>query len=298
MHRPRGVRMRRSTVPTSPTPGGRRSHAASGILGGPVDAPARLRAAYARLPATTGLQATHRASGFRGTVLRCEGPGVFLRGATGLERLFPLETGAFSVDGQAVTLIRPVTADPRQAPTRTASGSRAVANQRARTARAARIYVEGVHDAELVEAVWGDDLRVEGVVVERLDGIDHLDDAIRDFAPGARRRLGVLVDHLVPGSKEARIAASIANPHVLVTGTPYVDVWQAIRPKVLGIDAWPVIPKGESWKDGIARAFGEPNTGRLWKQLLVKVGSFADLEPPFVGAVEELIDFVTAGDGT
>ena len=290
--------MRRSTVPTSPTPRGRRSRAASGILGGPVDAPARLRAAYPRQPATSGLQATHRASGFRGTVLRCEGSGVFLRGATGLERLFPLETGAFSVDGQAVTLTRPVTDDPRQAPQRTASGSRAVADHRARTARAARIYVEGVHDAELVEAVWGDDLRVEGVVVERLDGIDHLADAIREFAPGARRRLGVLVDHLVPGSKEARIAASIANPHVLVTGTPYVDVWQAIRPKVLDIDAWPVIPKGENWKEGIARAFGEPNAGRLWKQLLGKVGSFADLEPPFVGAVEELIDFVAAGDGT
>ena len=47
------------------------------------------------------------------------------------------------------------------------SGSMAVAGAKARTARAARIVVEGVHDAELVERVWGDDLRIEGVVVER-----------------------------------------------------------------------------------------------------------------------------------
>ena len=47
--------------------------------------------------------------------------------------------------------------------TRTASGSRAVAGTRARVARGSRIWVEGRHDAELVEHVWGDDLRVEGV---------------------------------------------------------------------------------------------------------------------------------------
>ena len=50
-------------------------------------------------------------------------------------------------------------------------------------ARASRILVEGVHDAELVEKVWGDDLRVEGVVVERLDGMDHLA-AVVAFRPG------------------------------------------------------------------------------------------------------------------
>jgi hypothetical protein len=32
--------------------------------------------------------------------------------------------------------------------------------------------------------------------------------------------LGVLADHLVPGSKETRIAATVSGEHVLVTGIP------------------------------------------------------------------------------
>lgn len=46
-----------------------------------------------------------------------------------------------------------------------------------------RIYVEGVHDAALVEKVWGHDLRVEGVVVEYLEGIDHLPSVVEEFGP-------------------------------------------------------------------------------------------------------------------
>lgn len=85
----------------------------------------------------------------------------------------------------------------------------AVAPGRARTALASRIYVEGRHDAELVEQVWGADLRVEGVVVEYLGGVDDLAAIVAEFNPGPGRRLGVLVDHLVTGSKEARIADSV-----------------------------------------------------------------------------------------
>ena len=83
------------------------------------------------------------------------------------------------------------------APTRTASGSVAVPGTKARVARASRIFVEGRHDAELVEKVWGDDLRIEGVVVEYLEGVDDLAEHLRDFRPGPERRVGVLVDHLV-----------------------------------------------------------------------------------------------------
>jgi hypothetical protein len=117
-----------------------------------------------------------------------------------------------------------------QGPTRSASGSVKVVGHTARTARAARIWVEGLHDAELVERVWGHDLRVEGIVVEPMHGMDDLAAAVAAFEPGPHRRLGILVDHLVAGSKETRAAQQVIGPNVLVTGHPYVDVWEAVKP--------------------------------------------------------------------
>jgi len=270
----------------------------SGILSGPIDASPtdKLAAIYPKVPAVAGMSLVHRASGFSGSLVRLEGGGVELRGQTGHVRVFRLAPGAFATDGKAVSLIKPPTSGPSRTPTITASGSVSVADVPARTARAGRIWVEGVHDAELVERVWGDDLRIEGVVVERLDGIDHLDRAIVEFRPGPARRLGILVDHLVDGSKESRIAQGLRQADVLVTGTPFVDVWQAVRPSVVGIEAWPQIPKGTEWKVGVCEAlgFGEPKSA--WRRILASVSSYADLEPALVGAVERLIDFVTTTD--
>ncbi|NTW42290.1 MAG: DUF3097 family protein, partial [Cellulomonadaceae bacterium] len=184
------------------------------------------------------------------------------------------------------------------------SGSRAVATP-ARVARGGRIWVEGKHDAELVEKVWGDDLRVEGVVVEMLDGVDDLAGAVAEFGPGPGRRLGVLVDHLVAGSKESRIAdeAMRAAPagSLLVLGHPYVDVWQVVRPERVGLTAWPTIARGASWKHGILAALGWPHAdqadvARGWVKILGSVRDFRDLEPTLLGRVEELIDFVTVED--
>jgi hypothetical protein len=213
-------------------------------------------------------------------------------------RAFPFGPG-FLLDGKPVTL-RPQAGKAAATPTRTASGSRAVADHKARVALPSRIYVEGRHDAELVEKVWGDDLRVEGVAVEYLGGIDDLAGIVEEFAPGPDRRLGVLVDHLVSGSKETRIAAQVSGrPHVLVVGHPYVDVWQSVKPDRLGMAAWPVIPRGTDWKHGICEAMGWPHSdqadiARAWKHILSRVDSYSDLEPAFLGRVEELIDFVTA----
>jgi hypothetical protein len=97
---------------------------------------------------------------------------VELEDRSGKRRTFPLGPG-FLLEGGPVILTAPArqAANRPSHPTRTASGSVAVPGVRARTARASRIYVEGRHDAELVEKVWGDDLRIEGVVVEYLEGI-------------------------------------------------------------------------------------------------------------------------------
>ena len=268
----------------------------AGILSGPVDGPARVRAAYPEVDGAPGLRTRHRGSGFTGTLARWERDGLVLRGASGLERIFVPTPGGFDVEGKAVTLVRPPVARPVVgAAAVTASGSLAVAGQRARVARASRILVEGVHDAELVERVWGDDLRVEGVVVERLDGIDDLADVVDRFGPGPGCRLGILVDHLVPGSKEARLATEVRHPHVLVTGTPFVDVWQAVKPAVVGIAGWPDVPRGVDWKTGVCTHLGvDPAT--MWPRIRSSVRSYVDLEPALVGAVERLIDFVTEAE--
>jgi hypothetical protein len=222
----------------------------------------------------------------------------------GQRRTFPLGPG-FLLEGVPVVLVAPTRRGPAPS-TRTASGSVAVPGTRARVARASRIFVEGRHDAELVEKVWGDDLRVEGVVVEYLEGVDDLPEHLRDFRPGPERRVGVLVDHLVPGSKESRIAASVARgpagAHVLVVGHPFVDIWAAVKPGRFGIQAWPQVPRHLEWKKGVCQALGWPHRdqadiARAWKHILGGVRSYADLEPTLLGRVEELIDFVTTPGG-
>lgn len=251
------------------------------------------------VPAEVDLVVEEVTTGFCGAVIRCEktaqGPTVTLEDRFGKHRVFPMEPRGFLLEGRVVTLVRP-SAPAARGPQRTASGSLAVPGARARVARAGRIYVEGRHDAELVERVWGDDLRIEGVVVEYLEGIDDLPAIVDSFAPGPDARLGVLVDHLVPGSKESRIAAAVTGTDVLVVGHPYVDVWEAVKPSSLGIPAWPRIPHGQDWKTGVCRSLGWPeNTGAAWQRILSSVRTYKDLEPALLGRVEELIDFVTVG---
>ncbi len=275
---------------------------------GPQDLSAPAKKQLPEVAVQRGMVLEDVQSGWVGEVTRVEKSGgmhvVSLEDRRGKTKSFQLGFG-FLLEGQAIRLMPPA---PRPAASavpsgRTASGSVRVQGQRAQVAKASRIWVEGKHDAELVEKVWGDDLRVEGIVVEPLHGVDDLKSAIADFNPGSGRRLGILVDHLVPGSKESRIAADAmtvpgAAGNVLIVGHPYVDVWQAIRPKVLGIDAWPAVPRGIDWKTGILSAFGWPHetaedVGLGWQRLLGAVRTYADLEASLLGRVEEVIDFLT-----
>jgi hypothetical protein len=223
---------------------------------------------------------------------------VTLEDRHGRRRVFPMLPAMFLIDGAPVTLVRPTAAAPaKRARSKTASGSVAVVNAPALVARASRIWVEGIHDAALVERIWGHDLRVEGIVVEPLGGIDNLLDALREFSPGPTRRVGVLVDHLVAGSKETRIVDEVKRAgfasDVLVTGHPYVDVWQAVKPAALGITAWPSVPRSVEWKVGVCTALGVSDPREMWRRVLAGVDDFGDIEVPLLRAVEELIDFVT-----
>lgn len=247
-----------------------------------------------------GLVLEETGTGFVGAIVAYNNGMIELEDRSGAIRTFTLGAG-YLIDGKPVKLVRPT---PKVAAgMRSASGSVAVENHRARIALPSRIFVEGRHDAELVEKIWGHDLRIEGVVVEYLEGIDDLESVIRDFAPGPGRKVGVLVDHLVAGSKESRIADAVSRGawqgYVLVVGHPYIDIWQSVKPSRLGIEAWPVIPRSVEWKHGICDAFGWPHgeqadIARAWQHILSKVESYADLEPQLLGKVEQLIDFVTA----
>jgi hypothetical protein len=252
---------------------------------------ARPRRVVDEVEAELGLVVEDADEGFCGAVVGFEHGAVVLEDRFGKRRLFPLSAAAFRLDGVPVTLRRPAVVKPPDQ-RRTASGSTAVAGVPARVARASRIWVEGIHDAALVERIWGDDLRIEGVVVEPLDGIDDLAAAVDEFRPGPTRRLGVLVDHLVKGSKESRIVASVTSPYVLVTGHPYVDIWQAVKPDRLGIARWPTIAPGRPWKEGICAALGVAEPADMWRQILSRVGSYRDVETPLINAIERLIDFV------
>jgi hypothetical protein len=292
---------------TSGTDKGSSDRYGTDVLAGDWRAPARGRSRP--IAADAGLVVEDVETGWCGAVVAVEKAGgmrvVHLEDRHGRRRGFPLGPG-FLLDGEPVVLVAP--AVPTSGPTsrRTASGSTAVADPRARVARGSRIWVEGRHDAELVEKVWGDDLRVEGVVVEMLDGVDDLVARVQEFAPGPRRRLGVLVDHLVPGSKETRIVAEARadrrfSPHLRVVGHPFVDVWQSVRPDRLGMSAWPDVPRSVPWKHGVLAHLGWPHSTQTdvalgWRRILGAVHSYSDLEPALLARVEELIDFVSTDE--
>lgn len=248
---------------------------------------------YPQVEATGDVVAEVFGDDFVGLVVGVErtydGEFVRLEDRYGTQRLFKMLPGAFLVEGERVTLTRPVV---KREPQRSNSGSRRVENVQAKVAMPSRIWVEGVHDAAIVEKVWGHDLRVEGVVVEFLEGLDNLPERLAEFQPGPGRRIGVLADHLIAGSKESRLVADVGS-HVLVTGHPYVDIWAAVKPERLGLCAWPDVPKGEDWKTGICRRVGWSDPREGWNRVYGAVETFRDLDHTLIGAVERLVDFVT-----
>ncbi len=257
-------------------------------------------------------------TGWVGAVTRVEKSGgmhvVELEDRRGRTRTFPLG-GGFWLEGRPVIALPPLPGRPAR-PTGhsnqpltspggrrlTNSGSIAAPAGPAKVARASRLWVEGRHDADLVQHLWGDDLAEVGVVVQLLDGVDNLEEVLALVGPDEGARAGVLVDHLVAGSKEHRIAQRVQARWpgaVLVVGHPFVDIWQAIKPQRLGLDKWPDIPRGTDIKVGTLRHLGWPHATQAdiaqgWKRILARVRNYKDVEPALLGRVEELIDFVTA----
>lgn len=253
----------------------------------------RLAATYPQVPAVRGLEVVHRPTGIRGTIYKFNRELAVLEGRRGGHHQFENHPGMFMVNGDTVMLIEPARNTSTDSTTRrSASGAVVAQHQVAKVAKASRIWVEGDHDARFVERVWGDDLRELGIVVEPMGGIDDLHSEIAQFQPGDTRRLAIIVDHLVPGSKETRLVENINDPNVLILGHPFVDIWQCVRPKSMGIEAWPTVPRGEDWKAGICKRLGWGTPQQGWRRVLGAVDSFVDLEPELVGAVESALDFL------
>ena len=267
-----------------------------GILSGPLDIDASSQRGPTATPinVSVGMTLTHRGSNTTGAVIRyVQNQQIVLRDPSGRDHAFRPDDGALAHEGRPVALRKFVAHTGTRQTKLTASGSIYTGPIAARVARASRIYVEGIHDAELIEKVWGDDLRVEGIVIETMDGADDLAALVRRFQPGPGRRLGVLLDHLVEGTKESRLASEIDDADVLICGHPFIDVWQAVRPHLIDVDAWPEIPIGQPWKEGVIAGLGSTdNPGLFWKKLLGHVQTYKDLETPLITSVERLIDFV------
>lgn len=248
---------------------------------------------YPEVPAKPGIVVEVRGDDFVGAVMGVDktvyGEVVRLEDRYGTERVFNLVKGGFLYEGKPVTLVRYVRP---QAPRKSNSGSRRVEDVEAKVAAPSRIWVEGIHDAAIVEKVWGHDLRVEGVVVEYLEGLDNLEERLAEFQPEPGRRVGVLADHLVEGSKESRLTEAVGE-NVLVTGHPYIDIWAAVKPQRLGLRAWPEVPYGQDWKTGICKRVGWSDPKEGWNRVYNAVRTFRDLDSTLIGAVERLVDFVT-----
>ncbi|WP_448855733.1 DUF3097 domain-containing protein [Corynebacterium camporealensis] len=248
---------------------------------------------YPVVPAKPGMVVEVRGDDFVGAVMGVDktvyGEVVRLEDRHGVERVFNLVKGGFLLEGKPVTLTRYV---EKQAPRKSNSGSRRVENVQAKVAAPSRIWVEGIHDAAIVEKVWGHDLRVEGVVVEYLEGLDNLEERLAEFKPEPGRRVGVLADHLVEGSKETRMTQRLGES-VLVTGHPLIDIWAAVKPERVGLKEWPDVPYGEDWKTGICKRVGWSDPKEGWSRVYNAVNSFRDLDSSLIGAVERLVDFVT-----
>ena len=90
-----------------------------------------------RVAASADLVVEVAADGFCGAVVDVSSGQVTLEDRHGRRRLFPLGPG-FLVDGSDVVLTPPTPVAARRAPERTASGSFAPADARARVARASR----------------------------------------------------------------------------------------------------------------------------------------------------------------
>ncbi len=249
-------------------------------------------------PAAIGMVVEDPTSGFCGSVVRWENGLIVLEDRKGRRRSFPFGPGILA--GRQAGEPGAAPSGRGRPPPPTPRPARASArSQPAKVAAASRIYVEGRHDAELVEKIWGDDLRHVGVVVEYLGGIDDLPAIVAEFAPGPGRRLGVLVDHLVrrqqgvPHRQRPRLRQ---RPGHRASVHRHLAGGEARTRRPGGLAGRPA--RASTGSTASASPSGGPaNTqadiAATWQWILGRVRDWNDLDPALPREVERLIDFVT-----
>ena len=268
-------------------------------------ATARPSQSYPGVEARLELAVLHRPTGVRGRITRFTGEAVEVRDTSGAKHMLRNRPGAFAVNGETVALVRPVQqtggdlgvtprAWPRNAAHRVRSWSptsvrgwpvRRVSGWRVTTMHASWSGSGATSCARW--PWWSNRWAVWTTYLPRSVA----------SRPGPGRSLVVLADHLVPGSKERRIADGVDSPHVLVVGHPYVDIWQCVRARSLGIDGWPEVPMGEDWKTGVCARLGWGTPREGWRRVLAAADDLSDLDPVLVNALERALDHFTSEGG-
>ena len=260
----------------------------------------RQRRELRRVPAEPGLVVEDATGRFCGAVVLCEKDAVTLEDRHGNRRVFPLGPAAFLLEGEPVMLVRPAVAagpaprdgglpgapPPARWPPRPAgprSPGRAASTSRAATTQN---WWRRSGETTCATSAWSWSISAASTTCPR----SWTGSAP---APGAgsaswwttwwtgRRRAGS------PPPCNTRMCSSSAIP----TSTS----GRRSSRRCLASAAGRGVPPGTPWKEGVLQALGwPPDTAAAWQRILHAVTSYADLEPEFLGRVEELIDFVTA----
>jgi hypothetical protein len=214
------------------------------------------------------------ADGFCGAVTRIEGGQVELEDYRGRRRLFPMGAG-FMIDGEPVRLVHPARAGTagarRSAPPRDPSRSTIPCAHRAAEPDPRRAGTTPSSWRRSGGTICAPRASSWSTCRSRPAG------GLLAAAPPRRdRRYGVLVDHLVPGSKETRIVEQIMRgphgAHLRIVGHPYIDVWQCVTPTAMGIRAWPGSRAARNGRPGSAapRLAGrsQADIAHAWKRIL------------------------------
>lgn len=169
--------------------------------------------AFVMLPSEVSMVLGAHSSGFVGEVMKVgkvAGQWQMELEDRRMRRCAGSRWGAAFGEGQPVNLLPALPASIAPRKKITASGSFHVEHE-ARVAKPHESGWRSKHDAELISKIWGADLAFAGIMIEELFGADNLRQILSAFEPSDARRAGIMLDHLVPGSKEARIAAEISH---------------------------------------------------------------------------------------